>query len=55
MKYLFHIILILLALAFVPALTSKTNTTDFYSKELGYDLNYQSFSGFEDVDWYYPK
>lgn len=34
---------------------SFTNTTDFYNDKSGSKLYYQSFAGYEDVDWYYPK
>ena len=55
MKYLFATVLTILSLALVPTLSSITNTSDFYNKQIGYELFYTSFSGFEDVDWFYPK
>ena len=55
MKYLFATVLTILSLALVPTLSSITNTSDFYNKQIGYELFYTSFTGFEDVDWFYPK
>ena len=50
MKYLFA----LLAVLTVTTLASFTNTTAFFDQQVGHDLFYQSFAGYEDVDWYYP-
>jgi hypothetical protein len=56
MKYLFDlgVILIIIAL-FFPAHASITDTTEFFSRETKTVLYYQTFSGYEDIDWYYPK
>lgn len=49
MKYLFaNIVFVLLALL-TCANTSSINTTDFFK------LPIQTYSGYEDVDWYFPK
>lgn len=51
MKYLLKpTLLILGALLIINASTSIVNTTDFYKKETGQTLYYQSFSGYEDVN-----
>ncbi len=56
MKYLFVLaILTLINFFIVPTHNSFTNTTDFYNTETGTRLYYQSFAGYEDIDWYYPK
>ena len=50
MKYLFVLWVCLLT----GALTSFTNTTNFFNDKSGRSLFFQSYSGYEDVDWYYP-
>jgi carboxypeptidase C (cathepsin A) len=56
MKYLFKLaVVVLIALIIAPASSAFTNTTDFFATEVGAKLYYQSFSGYEDIDWYYPK
>lgn len=50
MKYLFKAKpLICLAFVLCLAFSSITNTTDFYNKETGQRLYYQSYSGYEDI------
>ncbi len=39
----------------VAVATSLKNTTAFFSKELGSNLTIQTYSGYEDIDWYYPN
>ena len=46
-----HFIFIIITLV-CWAENSRTNTTDFYSSLLGYNLTYQTWSGYEDIDWY---
>lgn len=56
MKYLFSLAIVtLITLLIAPAHNSFTNTTDFFTSETAQRLYYQTFSGYEDVDWYYPK
>ena len=44
--------LIIITIFVVFATASRQNVTDFYSGFLDYDLTYQAWSGYEDVDWY---
>lgn len=56
MKYLFGLGVILIIIALIiPTHTSIVETTEFFSKETKTALYYQTFSGYEDIDWYYPK
>lgn len=57
MKYLFKLALFLVHSLLLIYLSeaSLTNTTEFYLNKTGLRLNYQSFSGYEDIDLYYPK
>jgi carboxypeptidase C (cathepsin A) len=56
MKYLFNLmkIIIVVLLVFL-AQSSITNTSDFFATETGSRLLGQSYAGYEDVDWYFPK
>ncbi len=48
MKYLLlGVVLLTLATA------TKVNTTDFWNQKVGYKLNFQSFTGYENIDWYF--
>lgn len=48
--------LICLGLLVVVVLSSSLkNTTDFWSKELGYNMSEQAYSGYQDIDWYYKN
>lgn len=58
MKYLFKLAaLTLLALSILQVSASITNTTGFWNSEFvpPQKLDYESYTGFEDVDWYFPK
>jgi len=35
--------------------SSLKNTTGFFSKELGSNLTFQTYSGYEDIDWFYEN
>jgi carboxypeptidase C (cathepsin A) len=49
MKYLLLVAVVSLACA------SITNTTNFYKTETALPSTFQSYSGFEDIDWYLPN
>lgn len=55
MKYLFKLAIITLALLSSTLQYSFTNTTQFWNDEVGSKLYFESYSGYEDIDWYYPK
>jgi|694.fasta_scaffold101687_4 carboxypeptidase C (cathepsin A) len=55
MGYLSLNSLLLIVLAISKISCSLTNTTDFYNKEVGSKLQYETFSGYEDINWYFPK
>lgn len=58
MKYLFELsILALIAIAIVPATSNSTfvNTTDFWNTLVTQPLLFQSYTGYEDIDQYFPK
>lgn len=56
MKYLFRLAIVtLITFLIVPTHNSFTNTTNFFNSEVNTTLPYQMFSGYEDIDWYYPK
>jgi len=50
MKYL------LLGLALLALSISKpVDTTQFFSGKVGYNLTYKTYSGYENVDWYFSE
>jgi carboxypeptidase C (cathepsin A) len=55
MRYLSLKSLLLITVTITSIACSLTNTTDFYNKEVGSKLSYESFSGYEDINWYFPK
>ena len=47
------IVLILLLVAIVSS--SKVNTTAFFEQKVGYSLNFETYSGYQNIDWFYPE
>ena len=43
------------SLLMLPLLCSKFDTTKFFEDKVGHKLSYQTASGYENIDWFYPK
>lgn len=46
--------LVLLSILLALTVASKVNTTKFFEEKVGYGLSYQTYSGYYDINWYYP-